>query len=109
MLAWQMRKIACEMMVQRRLKECSVILAINQNGCLRGLKQSNKLVVLSLCDDLISLCSLVADERVSLAELYGIVMPLPLDGASVTNLATRGNSSFDFDAVMGEQKEGFSS
>jgi hypothetical protein len=109
MWAWQMRKIACEMMAQRQLKECSVILAINQNGRLRELTQSNELVTLSLCNDPISLCSLVADERVSLAELHGIVMPLPLDVASVTNLATGGNSSFDFEAMMGEQKEDFSS
>jgi hypothetical protein len=107
-----MRKIVCEKMALGRPKECSVILAINQNGCLRESKRSNELAALSLCNDPVSLCSLVADERVSLVEPYGIViprLPLPLDVAPVTGLVTGGGGSFDFGAAMREERGGFSS
>ncbi len=110
--AWQMRKIACEKMAQGCPKEYSVILVLNQNGCLREPKRSDALAALSLCNDPVSLCSLVADERVSLAEPYGIVMPrlpLPLDVVPVIGLVTGGNASFDFDAVMHEESGGFTS
>lgn len=107
-----MRKIAYEKMDLRRPEECSAILAINQNGCLRESKWRNELAALSLCNDPVSLCPLVADERVSLAELYGVTIPrlsLPLGVASITGLVTGGDGSFDFDPAMREERGSFSS
>ena len=107
-----MRKIACEKMDLRRPEECSAILAINQNGCLRESKRRNELAALSLGSDPVSLCSLVADERVSLAEPYGVAIPrlsLPLGVAPITGLVTGGDGSFDFDAAMHEERRSFSS
>jgi hypothetical protein len=104
-----MRKLACEKMAQGRPKECSVFLAINQNGCLRKSKRSDELAALSLCNESVSLCSLVVPERVSLAEPYGVAMPplpLPLEVAPVTGLVTRGNASFDFNVVIHEENGG---
>ena len=68
--------------------------------------------MLSLCNGPVSLCSFIADERVSLAEPYVIVipsLPMPLDVASETGLVTGGNASFDFDATMCEERGGSSS
>lgn len=99
-------------MAQERPKECSVVLAINQNGCLRKSNRSDELAALSLCNDPISLCSFVADERVSLAELHDIVipsLPMPLDVALETSLVTGSNASFDFDVTMREERGGSSS
>ena len=110
--AWQMRKIVCEKMAPGQPKEYSVFLARNQNGCLRGSKRSDELAALSLCSGPVSLCSLVVEERVSLADPYGVAMsrlPLPFEVAPATGLVTRGNASFDFNVVMHEESGGVNS
>lgn len=104
-----MRKVVCERMAWGRPKGYSVFLVINQNGHLRELKRSDELGALSRCNDPVSLSSLVVDERVNLAELYGIGMPrlsLPLGVAPVTGLVTGGNTSFDCNVVMHEESRG---
>jgi len=106
--AWQMRKIVYEMMAQGRPKGYSVVLAINQK-VQRKSKRNDELAVLSLCNNPVSLFSLVADERVSLAEPRGFMMTrlsLPVEVKPVTGLIT---VWFDFDPVMREESGGLTS